>query len=169
MELIRKEESNHMYILGDDGLKKLDFQFLDEDFVLFFHAPYIEISKETDRVFYEEFSKLFDNRYVFRDGLSYQTQNEIHWVSDEYHEEKDNIEHQNRVVMLRNNNSIGFVYHNDDYDKTGINKRLSIVSFTPLGMGHYSRNVGTGNSFQEDMINTFEYVLKHPKKKSTKK
>ena len=46
MELKKKPESNIMYVVGDDGFKKLDFQFLEEDFVLIEIIPFMTRKKK---------------------------------------------------------------------------------------------------------------------------
>ena len=154
MDLVRKFDTDRICVLGEEGLKKMDFQFLDEDFAFVFYDRKVTVTKEMDESFYNHFSKLFYKPYVFRDSLCYLRDKEISWVSDDYLGINQNEEDYNRVVMKLDNDSINFELKNNN------NKRgVFIVKFAPMGMGKYSRNILDQTTFQEDVIDAFNTVL----------
>lgn len=171
MELIRKPESNQMHFIGDNGLKKMTLQFVEDDFAIVLFSDTVTIPKSVDEEFYNQFSKLFDNKYLFRDNYSFSKDNVISWVSDEYNGQKDDINSHNILTIIRSNNSIFFDCKNNKYEKEGYKNQLPIIYFTPLGGGRYSRNMTTGYSLQDDIIEAFNNTMNNVKidKKGRKK
>lgn len=171
MELVRKPESNQMHFIGDNGLKKMTFQFIDDDFAVILFADSLTIAKADDEEFYNQFSKLFDNKYIFRDKYSFSKDNIISWVSDEYTGQKDDIDSHNILTMIRGKNYIYFDCKNKDMEAKGRRNQMPIIYFSPLGGGRYSRNVNTGYSLQDDIIEAFNNTMNNVKidKKGRKK
>lgn len=163
MEVVRNLESNQMHFIGDNGLKKMTFQFVEDDFAIILFSDSLTIRREDDEEFYNQFSKLFDNKYLFRDNYSFSKDNVISWVSDEYTGEKDDINSHNILTMIRGKNYIFFDCKNKEHEEKGRINQMPIVYFAPLGTGRYSRNANTGCSLQDDIIEAFNNTMNNVK------
>lgn len=113
----------------------------------------IIISKNDDMYLYENIKKIINNKYTFDDsGLSYQVDNKIIFMSDEYKYNKGSM---NRIILEDLGDKIKLSAEN----ASNKNENLKIYFF-PVG-GAYSVNSESKKSFQEDMVESWNKTMQY--------
>lgn len=161
MKLVCDLQNNRVVIYKNDK-KVLELAFFYDEFTYTFYTnSIICINKELDRVLYESLVEIMDNRYYFSHKYSYQKDDLIVWLSDVYCNLEDEFEKEtiNRLIMRRKDNNIYLSAINPFCENNNINKGIKVVSFSPAGNGFFSKNLETGLTFQDDIINAFQKTL----------
>jgi hypothetical protein len=98
------------------------------------------------------------SQYTFsNDGLCSKSQNEIIWFSDGYCDidDKESTDRVNRLIIKKDYDSFKIRAINPLLSKLGIDKKMYTITFSPAGNGQYAKNINTGTTFQDDMVNLY--------------
>lgn len=164
MKLKRCLENNKLYILDDKGNKLLETGIIGAEFVLIIYTREpISITKELDKALYENLINIFANKYVFYNSLCFKNEKKILWISDQSFDadDEDQIEKINRLIIEKKDKQIKLSAKNIFMQKLGIPIKTFTIAFSPAGNGHYSKNIETGLSFQDDIIIAFNKILRN--------
>lgn len=146
---------------GDKTL--IEAEFIGGDFALIFNTdePVI-ITKKNNKTLYNSLMIMMNSDYQFDNyGLSYKSENEICWFSDQYCDINDKVQTDkiNRLHIKMFDSVIELSVENPFFKKNDIHSKTSTVAFAPSGNGFYSLNKKTGLTFQDDMVMAFNSLI----------
>ena len=170
--MIIKKDTNQqiIYILNDENIIVSKLHFIPSFFLweIYTKEPII-ITNETDEIFFNNLNWLMTNSYDFANKYSRKSQNELIWFSEQCFniENEKQCEIVSRLIIRKVNETFYISYNNPFFEKNNI-KRNGIISFSPNGNGFWSKNLATGSSLQDDIINVFYCTLNGKNKKLNK-
>lgn len=157
MELIRDLEKRNICLIDNDK-KLLETLRLGAEFVICLYTDEpIVITQQTDEYLNKNLKQIMQNEYVFGNNLSYKKGNEIRWFSDQYcnMEDEEETNMVNRLILRDLEDQIQISYENPYLKKLGIKRSKNFIAFSPCGNGFYSKNVDSGLTFQDDIVQAF--------------
>ena len=162
MEIKRNFETKQIYITDNNKIL-LSTDHIGAEFIISISTDNpIIITKELDECLYLNLKQILENEYLFNNNnLSYQKDNVIVWFSDQYCdiEDQEQTDKVNRLILEKEENQIKISVTNPYYKKNNIKKSYSIIAFSPCGNGFSSKNINTGQTFQDDIVWTFYKTL----------
>ena len=164
MKLKRCLESKKIYILDDEGNKLLETSVIGAEFVLIIYTDKpIIITENLDKVLYKNLLSVFANKYIFDNSICSKDEKKILWVSDQNFDvdDKEQIEQVNMLIIEKEEKQIKIRAQNIFLQKLDIPIETFIIAFSPAGNGHYSKNIATGLTFQDDIIIAFNRILRN--------
>ena len=158
MEIKRNLETKQLYIV-DNNTILLETNYIGAEFIIGIYTnKQIIITKELDEYLYINLKQLLENEYIFNnDNLSYKKDNTIIWFSDQYcdTEDKEQTDKINRLIITKEENKIKINTINPFCEKNNIKKKHNFIAFSPCGNGFYTKNINTGLTFQDDIVDAF--------------
>ena len=150
-------------LLNENDELVLEQQFHADEFIWVVRSKEpIILHRENNETFYDELSQIMNNDYIFQSGVpSLKTQNKLVWFSDQYCdlEDEDSIRRINRLVIERLEDTFTISVSNPFLEELNIKRSTSVIAFSPLFNGYFSRNTKTGLTLQDDMAVIYQKLL----------
>lgn len=159
-----RDRKNSKLSLVDNDNEVLSMSYFFDEFIWIVNGSNpIEITHEVDEILYNNLSNLFNNEYEFNisNKLCNKSDSKIVWLSDQAVDLSDEAETDRvtRLVIEKKDNKIIIYVINPFLNKMGIVRRSYTVAFSPSGNGYMTKNVKTGLSFQDDIVNLFACTM----------
>lgn len=150
-------------LLDENGNLLLEQQYHADEFlwVIRTKEPII-LHRENNETFFDELNEIMNNDYIFQTGIpSQKTKNKLVWLSDQYCnlEDEDSLRRINRLVIERLEDKFTISVSNPFLEELNIKKSISVIAFSPLFNGYFSRNTKTGLTLQDDMAVIYQKLL----------
>lgn len=162
LKLVKDREEGKIKLIDENENVLLSLGFFADEFVYIFntHNPII-ITEDINSVFYSNLQEIMNNEYEFSTELSSKTDKEIIWLSDQYGdlEDKSVTDKINRLVIRKEDDVFIISHKNPYFVKNNIKRSSEIIAFSPGGNGIYSRNLITGSTFQNDIVNMYFNIM----------
>jgi hypothetical protein len=158
MKLVRNDDKKNIILYDENNNRMLELGFWTDEFIWKIYSNQEIILTRDDELFYDNLNNIMGCQYIFSyDGLCSKIQNEIIWFSDEYCDisDKKSTDRVNRLIIKKDGDSFKIKAINPFLSKLGIDKNLYTIIFSPAGNGQYTKNINTGTSFQDDMVNLY--------------
>ncbi len=166
MKILKDIDKHRISIV--DGEKTLaEFGFLADEYTMTFYTDEkIPITMDDDLAFFEGYLNIMLNTYQFSTPLSYQSEDEIVWMSDSYGDIEDDrvCKHKSRFHLEKDSKNLYFSAFTPFLQEKNIHD-VQVVAFSPAGNGIYSKNNYTGKSFQDDIVSVHQNLLIKEKEK----
>lgn len=150
-------------LLDENGNLLLEQQYQADEFlwVIRTKEPII-LHRENNESFFDELNEIMNNDYIFQTGIpSQKTKNKLVWLSDQYCdlEDEDSLRRINRLVIERLEDTFTISVSNPFLEELNIKRSISVIAFSPLFNGYFSRNTKTGLTLQDDMAVIYQKLL----------
>lgn len=154
MDLIIGNDTKKISLLDQNKIM-FDMYFIADEFIFEFYSDDpIVISNNED--IYENLKNLMSNNYLFDDtGLSIKSENKLIWLSDQYGNLEDlNVtDKMSRLIIEKKEDEYVISAYKPFFEKNKIFKRPITIVFSSSGNGNFSKNMVTGATLQDDIIN----------------
>ena len=128
------------------------------------------LTKEDNDAFYSNLNWLMNQSYSFPHNYSFKSDDKLIWFSEHCFNIEDEMECNQtpRLIIERADDSFIIYYSIPFIEQNNLPNRGASISFAPAGNGYLSRNLKTGYTLQDDLINVFYNTLNNHKIVSNK-
>jgi hypothetical protein len=172
MKLVRNYDEKNIALFDENNNQMLELRFWADEFVWTIYSSKEIILTRDDELFYDNLNSIMNSQYIFsNDRLCSKSQNEIIWFSDGYCDidDKESTDRVNRLIIKKDGDSFKIRAVNPFLSKSGIDKEMYTIIFSPAGNGQYTKNINTGTTFQDDMVNLYINVYNSKRYTHSKK
>ena len=163
---LKKDFEHHKLYLIDNNKKLVEFGFVGDEYTIIFYTDKkVPITKEIDSDFYDSYKRILSNSYIMLIPFSSQTDNRIIWFSDGCCDldDKWQTDAKSRLCIEEEGDQIFLSAINPFFDQYPFQNNPRVVILSPAGNGHFSKNVETLHTFQDDIIMIHQQSLSREK------
>lgn len=149
-------------ILGEEEGKTIfEMNFFADEFAIALERKSILIREEDDEVFYHNLQWFLQQNYIFQHSYSRKEKDKLVWLSDQTCdlENEEDVKKVPRLILTQKDHSIEFTWKHPILEDLQIKRDDAFIVFSPSGNGYFSKNIGTENTLQNDIIYVFQKTL----------
>ena len=175
MQINRDLANSEIEIINNSGSIISKLYFIPSYFIWEFSSDIsknnpIILSKDDNEFFYKNLEWLMKQEYLFPHKYSIKLQNKLIWLSEHCFDLEDEYERDitSRLIIEKMENFFVIYFSKPFIEKNNLPNNGASISFAPAGNGYLTKNIITGTSLQDDIINLFYHTLNNKKISSHK-